>query len=100
MHLTAGATDYVNSMWELQELPYSGDTINSYNDGPTEPGGKALGGFYEIETSSPALALAPGESGTHTSRTIHLEGDRAQLDAVARRVLGVGLDEIEAAFGS
>lgn len=92
-------TDYVNSMWEIQEHPFGGDVINSYNDGPTVPGGKALGGFYEIETSSPALALAPGESGTHTSRTIHLEGDRDHLDAVARRVLGVGLDEIEGAFG-
>lgn len=91
-------TDYVNSMWELQEEPYGGDVINSYNDGPTTPGGKALGGFYEIETSSPALALGPGESGVHTSSTIHLEGERAELDAVARRVLGVGLDQIEGAF--
>jgi hypothetical protein len=92
------ATDYVNSMWELQDDPYGGDAINSYNDGPTTPGGKALGGFYEIETSSPALALAPGETGSHTSRTIHLEGDRAGLDEISRRVLGVGLDEIESAF--
>ncbi|HZW11507.1 MAG TPA: DUF6786 family protein [Phycisphaerales bacterium] len=90
--------DYVNSMWRVQEDPYGGDVINSYNDGPTTPGGKALGGFYEIETSSPALALKPGQSGVHTSRTIHLEGDRAALDAVARRTLGVGLGEIEAAF--
>ena len=92
-------TDYVNSMWEIQAKPFGGDVINSYNDGPTTPGGKALGGFYEIETSSPALALKPGETGSHTSRTIHLEGERTALDAVARRVLGVGLDEIEAAFG-
>ncbi len=52
----AGQTGYVNSMWALQDEPYAGDTVNSYNDGPTTPGGKALGGFYEIETSSPAGA--------------------------------------------
>ena len=28
------ATDYVNSMWEIQEDPYAGDIINSYNDAP------------------------------------------------------------------
>ena len=27
---------YVNSLWELQDNPYSGDVINSYNDGPLE----------------------------------------------------------------
>lgn len=93
-------TDYVNSMWEIQDHPFAGDAINSYNDGPTTPGGKALGGFYEIETSSPALALRPGETGTHISRTIHIEGARRDLDLIARRVLGVGLDEIEGVFGS
>ena len=25
---------YVNSKWEIQKEPYSGDVINSYNDGP------------------------------------------------------------------
>ena len=94
-----GVTDYVNSMWELQDEPYGGDTINSYNDGPTEPGGAALGGFYEIETSSPALALGRGQTGEHVSRTIHLEGSRRELDLIARRALGVGLDQIERAFG-
>lgn len=92
-------TDYVNSMWELQDQPYGGDTVNSYNDGPTEPGGKALGGFYEVETSSPALALRPGQTGTHTSRTFHFEGDRAALDRIAQKVFGVGLDRIESVFG-
>ena len=27
---------YVNSAWELQENPYSGDVLNSYNDGKLE----------------------------------------------------------------
>src|SRR5262249_39746783 len=33
-----GTLDYVNSMWEMQKEPYRGDAVNSYNDGPTEPG--------------------------------------------------------------
>jgi hypothetical protein len=93
-------TDYVNSMWEIQDHPYAGDAINSYNDGPTTPGGEALGGFYEIETSSPALSLGRGDTGTHISRTIHIEGNRRDLDLIAQRVLGVGLAEIEGVFGS
>jgi hypothetical protein len=50
----AGTRDYVNSMWEKQADPYGGDVVNSYNDGPVEPGQPSLGGFYELETSSPA----------------------------------------------
>ena len=86
-----GATDYVNSMWEEQAHPYQGDVVNSYNDGPTEPGKPSLGGFYEIETSSPAAALAPGESLVHVHRTFHLVGEHNDLDALAKKVLGVGI---------
>jgi len=89
----ANATDYVNSMWEEQKDPYGGDMVNSYNDGPTEPGKPSLGGFYEIESSSPAAALAPGASLVHTHRTFHLVGERADLEAIARKVLGIGLDD-------
>jgi hypothetical protein len=96
--LPDGATDYVNSMWEKQKDPYGGDVVNSYNDGSPEPGKKPLGPFYEIETSSPALALAPGASATHVHRTIHLEGPRAALDPIAKKLLGVGLAEVEGAF--
>jgi uncharacterized protein DUF6786 len=95
-----GTTDYVNSMWQIQDKPYAGDAVNSYNDGPTAPGGKPLGPFYELETSSPAAALAPGAPLVHRHRTVHLVGDEAALDRVAKKALGVGLNEIAAAFGS
>ena len=94
-----GATDYVNSMWQIQEKPYGGDVVNSYNDGPPEPGQKPLGPFYELETSSPAAALKPGETLVHTHRTMHFAGDTVTLDKIARKTLGVGLDAIRAAFG-
>lgn len=94
----SGVTDYVNSLWKLQDHPYQGDAANSYNDGPATPGAKPMGPFYELESSSPAAALAPGESLTHIHRTIHLSGPRAALDRVARATLGVSLDDIEGAF--
>jgi hypothetical protein len=93
-----GVIDYVNSAWELQKEPFRGDVANSYNDGPAQPGAKQLGKFYELESSSPALALQPGESATHVHQTIHLQGNERKLDAVARAVLGVGLEEIKSAF--
>jgi len=96
--LPEGATDYVNSMWEIQKEPYGGDVVNSYNDGPPKPGAKPLGPFYELETSSPALALPAGESATHAHRTFHFEGPAAELDGIARRLLGVSLERI-ASFG-
>ena len=93
-----GAADYVNSMWELQEAPYAGDVINSYNDGPATPGAKPMGPFYELETSSPAAALAPGESLSHVHRTFHLQGAEADLDPIAKSLLGVSLEEIKNAL--
>ena len=91
-----GATRYVNSMWEQQSKPYGGDVVNSYNDGPPAPGKPPLGGFYEIESSSPAAALAPGESITHVHQTYHFTGPKADLDALSRHVLGVSLSELPA----
>ncbi|MBI1319254.1 MAG: hypothetical protein GC168_09960 [Candidatus Hydrogenedens sp.] len=96
--LPEGASDYVDSTWGEQAHPFAGDVVNAYNDGPTGPGQPPLGPFYELETSSPALALAPGEAYTHTHRTLHVTGARAALDALARETLGVSLEEIGAAF--
>jgi hypothetical protein len=101
VHLTIpeGATDYVNSMWAIQERPFAGDVVNSYNDGPSAPGAKPLGPFYELESSSPAAALAPGGTLTHVHTTMHFQGPEKALDQIARKALGVGLEEIEKAFG-
>jgi len=89
--LTAAELPYVNSLWELQDRPFSGDAINSYNDGEAEPGAGQLGPFYEIETSSPAAVCEPGQAITHVHRTFHFAGETAALGAVAERVLGVAL---------
>jgi hypothetical protein len=89
---------FVNSMWELQDKPYAGDVINSYNDGSPEPGTAPLGPFYELETSSPAAALKPGKTMRHVQRTIHIQGSEEKLKPLARRLLGASLDSIKAAF--
>ena len=91
--------DYVNSMWEIQADPYAGDVVNSYNDGPPEPGVPPMGPFYELESSSPALALAPDASYRHDHCIVHVQGSEAALDAIARQTLGVGIAEIKGKFG-
>ena len=97
-NLDPSATDYVNSLWIQQEQPYAGDVVNSYNDGPPEPGKRPLGPFFEIETSSKAAALVPGQALTHVQRTLHIVGPREVLDDIAQRTLGVTLERIENAL--
>jgi len=85
--------DYVNSQWKQQEHPFAGSAVNSYNDGPNDTG-DSLGNFYEMEGSSPALALASHKTAEHFQRTIHLYGSLEALAAIAKNTLGVDLDQI------
>jgi uncharacterized protein DUF6786 len=85
---------YVNSKWELQANPFGGDVVNAYNDGPLADGTQ-MGPFYEIESSSPAKELKPGESQVYKQYTFHFEGEYAKLEALAWKVLGVRLSEIK-----
>lgn len=93
-----GIDQYVNSQWKLQDNPYAGDAINSYNDGPPAPGTQQLGSFFELESSSPAAALEPGGRIEHAHRTFHLLGSKAALDDVARTMFGVSLAQITSAL--
>ena len=83
--------DYVNSKWELQKQPYKGDVVNAYNDGPLEDGSQ-MGPFYELESSSAAQPLQPGETQIYRQATCHFEGNYAALKALALQLLGVDLD--------
>jgi len=96
--LPRGASDYVNSMWEIQDDPFGGDVVNSYNDGPPEPGKPPLGPFYELETSSPAAALEPNRSLTHMHQTFHFTGSKEALQSIAQELLGADLDQVAGAF--
>lgn len=92
-----GRTDYVNSKWELQKEPFSGDAINAYNDGPVEDGTQ-MGPFYELESSSPAANLKPGEKLLHRQRIFHFEGDEAQLSLITDKIFGISLTGINCKF--
>ncbi|RYY09432.1 MAG: hypothetical protein EOO04_38420 [Chitinophagaceae bacterium] len=85
---------YVNSKWELQDHPYQGDVVNAYNDGPLADGTQ-MGPFYEIESSSAAKELKPGESQVYRQTTFHFEGEYAKLEALALKILGVRLNDVK-----
>lgn len=84
--------DYVNSKWEIQDEPYKGDAVNAYNDGPLENGSQ-MGPFYELESSSAAKPLKPGESFTYKQVTCHMEGDYHALNTMVQNLLGIRLEE-------
>lgn len=88
-----GDTNYVNSQWEIQQQPYQGDVVNAYNDGPNESGSQ-LGKFYELETSSPAVALRSGQRLTHEQVVLHIEGKPEQLSQISLKLLGADLRDL------
>jgi hypothetical protein len=85
---------YVNAKWELQDEPYKGDVINSYNDGPLEDGSQ-MGPFYEIEASSPAHELKPGETQEYYQTTMHLQSDYNTLKNLVQQLISVNLDDVK-----
>ncbi len=88
---------YLNQEWTTEKNPLAGDAVNAYNDGPLADGGQ-LGPFYEIESVSPAAFLKPGEKLDHHHSVFHFTGDKAALDNIAQKVLGVSLHTIETVF--
>jgi hypothetical protein len=96
--LSQDVPDYVNSLWEVQEEPYRGDALNAYNDGPPSPGVKPLGPFYELETSSPAISLSPGDSVVHVHTTYHIQGDTTTLNKLMRQFLNTTTREVQSVF--
>jgi len=91
--LPEGITAYVNSTWKIQDDPFVGDVVNAYTDGPID--GKQMGKFYELESSSPALGLAPGANAKHIHRTIHLSGPVEKLNEISIKLFGLGLDQLK-----
>ena len=92
--LPQNAFEYVNSVLEIQENPFSGDVINSYNDGP-DKNGDQMGQYYELENSSPAAFLLPGQEMKHLQRIYHFEGSENDLDILTRKFLNVSIEEIK-----
>ena len=91
---------YVNNTWQmLQKNAYAGDVFNTYNDGPAEPGAKALGSFYELETLSPTRPLAKGEQLVHYHRTFHVQAAQAVLAKLVKETLGVDIEDVRKFIG-
>lgn len=88
---------YVNGQWGPQDDPFAGDVINAYNDGPVEDG-SIMGPFYEIESSSPAAFLAPGESMRHIQRVMHIQGDEQELAQIVNTLFNLDLNTIATKF--
>jgi len=94
----AEPADYVNNLWGIQDNPYDGAAVMSYNDGPLGPGLGQLGPFYELETASPAKRLKPGQSVRHLHQTFHFQGSPQGLDTIAQATLGVSIQQITEAM--
>jgi hypothetical protein len=92
-----GNNEYVKSQWKIHDHPFRGDLVNAYNDGPVDDGSQ-MGPFYEIESSSPATRLNPREKMVHFHRMFHFIGDKEKLNAIAVKLLGISLEDIENAF--
>lgn len=88
---------YVNSKWGEQDDPLKGDALNAYNDGPLDDG-SILGPFYEIESSSPAALIKPGESIKHTQSIIHITGEEKYLNKICQDVFNISLEEVTSVF--
>jgi hypothetical protein len=50
-----------------------------------------MGPFYELESVAPAAFLVPGGQQVHRHAVYHFMGSFAALDAICRKVLGVGI---------
>lgn len=85
---------YVNSLWEDQKEPYAGDVVNAYNDGPLLDG-KQLGPFFEIESSSDARELMPGEKQEYRQMTCHFQGSFSEIKKLAFDILGVDISKLK-----
>ncbi|RMH04646.1 MAG: hypothetical protein D6702_02615 [Planctomycetota bacterium] len=85
---------YVDETWPIDQAdPFAGDVLNSYNHGGPEP-------FYEIESSSPALELAPGGEWEHEHLVVHLRFRSPEdLAAAASHALGVDWDQVRRLAG-
>jgi len=90
-------SEYVNSSFDERENPFDGDVVNIYNDGPAE-GEEQIGQLFELETSSPAAFLKPGETITHMQIIYHFEGNMNDLDHLSQLLLKVSIEEIIKAF--
>jgi hypothetical protein len=57
-----------------------------------------MGPFYEIESSSPAAFLSPGDKITHIQRIFHITGDQEKLSLITEKLFDQKLSDIVSIF--
>ena len=88
---------YLNQEWNPAKDPLIGDALNAYNDGPLEDG-SIMGPFLEVESTSPAAFLKPGQTQEHIHNVFHFVGDDNDLNTISKPLLGVTIQEIKQIF--
>ncbi len=89
---------FANNSWKIQDEPFAGDVVNSYNNGLEGKDADVPECFYELETLSPVKELAPGHRLEHINTTLHFSGPLEDLDTISRKLLGVDLFEVQEAI--
>lgn len=89
---------YVNSVWDWSADPYDGEIIQIFNDGPELTRGQPFGPLYEMESSSAALELSPGQSQSHYHHTFHFQGREEDLNPISKKLLGLEISKIKSVF--
>ena len=85
---------YGDSTWvKNQPNPYAGDLFQTYNSNQFGRPDRRFA-FYELESVSPSVELGPGETVRHRQETFCFQGDYGVLRELARKILGVDLDEV------
>ncbi|WP_109832103.1 DUF6786 family protein [Reichenbachiella versicolor] len=77
---------YYNGHVSVQENPYDGEIVTSYNNGPLDQTYAEERTFYELESQSAMRELAPGDTLTHYHRTFHFSGEFKDLKELAKRI--------------
>ena len=89
---------YANNSWKIQEEPFAGDVVNSYNNGIEGKDADVAECFYELETLSPVRELSPGHRLEHINTTMHFCGPLEDLDTISQKLLGVDLVKVRTAL--
>jgi hypothetical protein len=76
-------------------LPYEGDLLAGGAMSSFVSQGPIGTSIYELESCSPILELAPGQSFLHLSRTYHIRGRREAIDKICQRYFNIDRKTLE-----
>ena len=77
-------------------LPYEGNLLDGGAMSSFVSKGPIGSSIYELETCSPIMELAPGQSFLHLSRTYHIRGGREAIDKICQRYFNIDRKTLEA----